>query len=477
MLYFLILSTVLIILIFLINLKILNFILPVLYSLLQIAITIYAIFNINNYDSVYFKFDNIAVLMQSMLCVVLIPVFYHSRFYLRRHIESFKLKSQFYGLIMILTTSLSTIYFSDNVVIVWVSLEVTTIAITFLINHERYIASLEAAWKYMFISSFGITIAFLGILMLSVQDHNIHGASLSFSNLQTIASNLNPLFLKSAFLLLITGYSIKINVFPLYAATIDAKTTGPFPVNALTSTVLINAGFIAIFRIYAIISQTESYEWAKHVLMITGVLSLFIATIQLFKVKRFKRLYAFSSMEHVALILIAISLGKTGIYAAFLHLVLHTFAKAGLYLHFGQIRAFYKSGWFNDTGNYLKMYGFSAITFIVGLITVTAMPPSGMFMSEILIFKSLISQDKFFVLILIAVFLIIIIYNMFRYSTQLLFGETPDNFNIEKSEKNRFEPISQLVLYGIVFYLAYFPPTYFKEIINSITNINTPIIN
>ena len=271
--------------------------------------------------------------------------------------------------------------------------------------------------------------------------------------------------------MLITGYSIKLNLFPLYAATIDAKTTAPFPVNALTSTALINGGFVAIFRIYLVISQTDAVKWANHVLLIVGLISIFIVSIQLFRVKRFKRMYAFSSMEHMALIIIALSLGKAGLFAAILHLTLHTLTKTGLFLHFGQLRAFYQSGWMQDTGNLMKLNGRSAFVYVMGILTATAVPPSGMFLSELLIFKALFQQGQYYVAIALIFILSIIIFVIFKYSIQLLFGETSSNFKPENAISNRYEPLSQIVLFSLVFYVAYFPPPFISELMNSIVQM------
>ena len=430
----------------------------------HLALSCHAFMNPDAIDSVYFKFDALATLLNGLLSVILVPVFMHTSLYLDRHVKSPAMKGRFLSLMMLLASALSGIYFTDNFVVMWVCLEVSTVTVTFLIFHERYTDALEAAWKYLFISSFGVTLAFVGILFLSVQGHEGTQVSLSITHLNGIAQKLDPQFLKVAFILLLTGYSIKMNIFPLYAAAIDAKTAAPFPVNALTSTALINGGFIAIARIYAIISKTDSALWAQHVLLIVGLASLSIAAFQLFKVKRFKRLFAFSSMEHMALVAIALSLGKAGQVAALLHLTLHTLAKTGMFLSFGQIRAFYQSGWIRDTGDYMKMNGFGAIVFLLGLLTITAIPPSGLFYSELLLFKALLASHHYAVALILFFLLTVIIYLMFKYAMQLLFEPLPPGFNPENAIKNRWEPVSQLVLFLLTIYLAYFPPPFFTRL-------------
>tara|TARA_R110002050_G_scaffold300621_1_gene470982 strand:- start:3890 stop:5311 length:1422 start_codon:yes stop_codon:yes gene_type:complete len=467
LIYFFSIAVLLAIGLFFIHNKFVHRIGILLFSLLHIGLSVIAYQNLDSIDSFYFKMDSLAVLLSGLLSLITIPVFYHSWYYLKRHVPERRLKGRFLSLMILLETAITGIYFTDNIILVWVGLEITSILVTFLVYHERYPTALEAAWKYLFISSFGITLAFIGVLFLTVHSGNVGNDGLSFSQIASIANDIPPFFLKGAFLLLVAGYSVKMNIFPLYAATVDAKTTAPFPVNALTSTVLINAGFVAIYRTYSIIGHTEYLPWAQNVLMIIGVISLIIVSLQIFRVKRFKRMYAFSSMEHMALVTIALSLGKLGFYAALLHLILHTLAKTGMFLHFGQIRAYFQSGWFKDSGQFMTGSGVSALVYIFGILTITAIPPSGMFMSEFLIFKALYQSGDYFILGLVLFLLTIIIYVIFKYSMKLLYGPRPYYFKEEHVLVNRFEPISQVVLFSLAIYVAYFTPQFLTDLINA----------
>ena len=184
-------------------------------------------------------------------------------------------------------------------------------------------------------------------------------------------------------------------------------------------------------------------------------------------------MFAYSSMEHMALVIIALSLGKPGLYAAILHIMLHSLAKTGIFLHYGQIRAYYLSGWIHDSGDYMKQNGFSALVYILGLMTATAVPPSGLFVSEYLILRALFSEGYSYIAIAIIVLLSVVMYVIFKYSMQLLYGKLPDNFQKDKAIINKYEPVSQIILFGLVFYLAYFTPDFIKELMNSIVqNLN-----
>lgn len=451
--------------------KKLNILLSILYILAHISLSLIAYTRMNVIDSVYFKFDHLSVLLNGLLSLLLIPTLYHSKLYLERHINDIRKESFYIAAMIMLCTAISGVYFSESLVILWVCIEITTLLVAFLVFHDRYQTPLEASWKYLFISSIGIAMAFMGILFLAAQITNSEGADLSVSYLISIAPTMNPFFLKTTFILMLTGYSIKLNVFPLFAATIDAKTVAPFPVNAIISTCLVNAGFIAIYRIYSILSMSGSIQWAQNVFLITGLITLLIAAIQLFRVKRFKRMFAFSSMEHMALVLLALSVGKAGYYAAILHLVFHTLVKSGLFYQFGQIRALYHSGWIKDTGNYFKLNTIGALAFILGLLSITAMPPSGLFISEFLIFKALFSEGYIITAIFVLFLLTIIIYIFFKNSLHLLYAKVPEDFNQQKAITNNYETISQFILFTLVIYLGFNPPVFFTDLIQSAISI------
>jgi len=470
-LHFLIITIVLSALVLIFRSRKLNALISILYIFAHICLTVFAYRNTNSIDSVYFKFDHISILLNGLISILLIPTYYHSKLYLKRYINNPKKESYYIASMITLFTVISAAYFSEYIVILWVCIEITSLLVAFLIFHDRYQTALEASWKYLFISSVGIAIAFMGILFLAAQIAQQEGASLSFTYLMSVANNMDPFFLKTAFVFMLTGYSIKLNIFPLFAATIDAKTVAPAPVNAIISTILINAGFIAIYRIYSILSMSDSIAWAQNVFLITGLISLLIATVQLFKVKRFKRMFAFSSMEHMALILLAFSVGKAGYYAAILHLVFHTLIKSGLFYQFGQIRALYNSGWFKNTGSYIKLNPTGAMVFIFGLLSITAIPPSGLFISEFLIFKALFAEGYFITAISALLLLTIIIYIFFKNSFQLLYGKVPENFNQQKAIINKYEAISQFVLFALVIYLGFNPPVFFTTLIQSAITI------
>lgn len=436
------------------------------FVLLQVALTGWVLSSPGETDSLYFTFDPAAVLFLGVLAVVAVPGFYHSHLYLKRKNADSQTRGKYYAALILLIAAISGSYLSNHLAILWACIEITTFATAFLIDFNRTKPGLEAAWKYLFIASVGVTLAFMGILFFSAIASNNQLDTLFFKGLMAIQGNVNPVLAKAVFLLILIGLSIKLNIIPLHAATIDAKTFLPSPANALVSTALVNVGFIAIYRVFGLLSHSGSADWMMAVMRITGLISVGLAAIQLFRVKRMKRMLAFSSMEHIGIVLIALSCGKAGFYAAILHIVLHSFVKAGLFYQSGQVFSIFGSVWFKDSGNLMKIYPLGAMVLLFGFLSISALPPSGMFASELLTFFALIEKGYFVTFGFLVFSLIVIIYLVSKYVLGILMGPSPEG--IERSAKLPLaESLAPVFLFLLATWLGLAQPTFFREMIQA----------
>ena len=192
-------------------------------------------------SAAFFTFDALGTLFYLLLVVVSMYVFGHSEAYLQgEDLRSYRL---YFALLMLLTTAIAGAYFANNLAVTWIFLEATTLCSAGIIYHRRTAQALEAAWKYVFVCSTGIAMAYLGILLLAAATKC---ETLSYEAVTEAASSGNPLYLKTAFLLILSGYSCKLELFPLYTVGIDANFAAPAPASALISTGLVNAGFLAL---------------------------------------------------------------------------------------------------------------------------------------------------------------------------------------------------------------------------------------
>ncbi len=436
----------------------------------QVGLTGYAFLNQGAADSWYFSFDSLGILLSLVLSILSITTFYHSYLYIKRHPNSPQNISIYYAALILLIASMTGAYFANHVGVLWFWLEVTTVSVSILIYHERTAIAVEAAWKYIFICSIGISFAFLGILFLSALASASGLTELYLDQLTASATGMNITWLKIVFILVLTGFSAKWGLFPLHTVCVDAHTGAPPPISAFISTTLMNVGFLGVFRFYAIISQTDALPWANRVLMICGIVSIALSAMQLLRVKHFKRMFAFSSLEQMGIVALALSVGGIGYFAAILHIILHSFAKAGLFYQIGQVNSVYNSYWIKDTGGYMKVNPLGAVVILLLFIMITAMPPSGLFVSELMVFKALFGGSHYFVGIFALIMLSVIIFVFIKNFAQLLYARDQSAGPVHI---NQMETVSQFLMIALIIYLAFDPPVFFTNLIYSAISILT----
>jgi hydrogenase-4 component F len=373
----------------------------------------------------------------------------------------------YFGAMVILVASLSAAYLSNHIGITWVFVELTTLSASALIYHRRNNLTLEGTWKYIFICSISITLVFIGVLFVTVAAQQQGITDLFYRNLSANAGTLNVFWLKLAFLFIFTGFTAKAGLVPMYTAGIDAKDKAPYPAGALLASVLMNVGFIGIFRFYEITSHTSIFGWTNKILMISALLSVFVATVYMLRVKNIKRMMAYSGVEHMGIVMLGMAAGGIGYYAAILHLVLHSFAKPALFFQFGQIYRTYGSKSAYDMGYYFRYNITGALVLLFAFFIVTAMPPSGMFVSEFLIFRSLFESGYLWILIVVLILLTTIIWAFGKNVFKMLFIK-PVDFDETRIEPIPFsESISQFILLALVVYLGLTPPPGLVELIKA----------
>ena len=225
-------------------------------------------------SAVWFAFDAAGTLFYCLLCIVSAFAFFHSKASL--HDCDLRQTRTYAGLLMLLTTAIAGAYFASNLAVTWIFLEATTLCSAGIVYHRRTAQALEAAWKYVFVCSTGIAMAYLGILLLAAATDC---ESLDYATVAAAAPGGSALYLKTAFLLILCGYSCKAELFPLYTVGVDANFAAPAPASALISTGLVNAGFLALLRVYKLLAATEVFPWVKSVLLLVGVLSLVVGAL------------------------------------------------------------------------------------------------------------------------------------------------------------------------------------------------------
>src|SRR6266542_1548720 len=452
--------------------KKINYTLVVCFLFLQCGFTVYEYLHINIPELYYFKPDALSVLLLTTLSIISIPAIYHSYKYLSSKQDNPRHTAIYFAAMVVLLTAISAAYLSNHIAVTWIFVELTTLSASALIYHRRNNRTLEGTWKYVFVCAISITLVFVGILFLSFALQQAGADDLSFDILLKKAPGLNLFWLRLAFIFIFTGFTAKLGLVPMYTAGIDSKDKAPSPAGALFSSVLMNVGFVGIFRFYVVIAHSPIHGWANHIMLIAAVLSVFIATVYMTTVKNIKRMLAYSSIEHMGLVMLGVASGGIGYYAAILHIIFHAFTKSSIFFQMGQIYRIYNSKSIYDVGNYFKYNLTGAMVMLLAFFIVTAMPPSGLFISEFMIFRSLFEANYLPLLIIVMLLLTMIIWAFGKNMFKLIFSQ-PVGFNETNLEKIKpIESLSQFIFLGLVVYLGINPPAQFVTLIQeSIKNL------
>lgn len=435
----------------------------------QISLTLFAASNIGLRQGGYFAIDGLSVLLAVVVSIVSSAAFCHSRRYIVENEEGKddKVRAQYYGAMSALTMALTLTCFSSHLAVTWIFVEITTLSASALIFYRRTDKSVEATWKYVFACSVSLVLVYVGILLTSISQGANAGQGLSFDVLNANAGTLDPTWLQLAFIFIFVGYTAKMGLVPMFTAGIDAKDAAPTPASAMLSSVVMNAGFVGFFRFYAVVARTSVFEWSRAVVLVTGLLSIFFATVYLVKVHNVKRLFAYSSVEHIGLVMLGVAAGGAGVCAAVLHLVLHSFAKSAMMMHVGELFRIFGSKQMSHMGRYIDKSGMGAVIMILGLLCITAMPPSGMFLTELMVFKSLIDIHWWVALALTLVLLCIIVWAVSRDLLSVLFlpAEGPELRKCPSHSFPAYEAAWQMALLALSIWWGLWTPNWVSELV------------
>ncbi|ORW84891.1 hydrogenase [Mycobacterium sp. IEC1808] len=282
---------------------------------------------------------------------------------------------------------------ANNIGVIWIAVEATTVITAFLVGHHRTRGALEATWKYVVICSVGIAVAFLGTVLLYYAAEHAGAPAAAALNLDVLAAHagtLNPDIARLAGGLLLIGYGAKVGLFPFHTWLADAHSQAPAPVSALMSGVLLSVAFSVLIRLKPIIDAATGPTFMRSWLLVIGLATLVVAALMLTVTPDLKRMLAYSSMENMGLIAIAAAAGTTlAVAALLLHVLAHGIGKTVLFLASGQLQAAHRSTAIADMSAVLRRSRLVGAALAVGVVVLLGLPPFAMFASELAIVRSL----------------------------------------------------------------------------------------
>jgi hydrogenase-4 component F len=331
-------------------------------------------------------------------------------------------------LVVLFLATMSLAVLADNLGVMWVAIEATTVTTAFLVGYQNTRRSLEAAWKYVVIGSVGVAIAFLGIVLIYAATLSAGHPTLSWSVLHSANFGLDPAVMKVAVALAILGFATKSGLAPMHSWLPDAHSQAPAPVSGLMSGVLLSVAFYAILRIQAIAGTVLGIGFLRWILIGTGILSLLISAALIWAQRDLKRMLAYSSIEHMGIVAVAAGVGgRLAIAAAMLHVLVHGLAKSSVFVLSGRIATADGTTEISALRSLLARRPGLANPFIAAMAALVGMPPFALFFTEVAIVFAGFQRGLGGIMVVVVLLLLINFAGLVRHSTLMFFGRKNDS--------------------------------------------------
>jgi hydrogenase-4 component F len=310
----------------------------------------------------------------------------------------------YHAMYQILMFGMNLALLSNNIGLMWVAVELATLTTVVMVGIYRTPAALEAAWKYFLLGSVGIALALFGTILVYLAARAVIGEgrdAMAWNVLVANAHSFDPAFLNLAFVFLLLGYGTKVGLVPLHAWLPDAHAEGPTPISAVLSGLLLNVALFAVLRFKSIMSANPA-ALAPGPLMVTlGLASVVFAAFMLYPRQDIKRLFAYSSIEHMGIITFAFGMGGTlANFAGLLHMALHSLTKSAIFFCVGHIAQVKGTQRMADIRGLTVSHPKLGWSLGLGVIAIAGLPPMGLFMTEFLIVTSTFARSPVLAIIL-----------------------------------------------------------------------------
>ena len=340
----------------------------------------------------WLAFDPLGGLVLTLVSVVFLAVAFYSRGYLRH--EDPRGGRAYVSCLLVFLAAASAVSLTHQFGLLWVGMEATTLATAPLIYDPHDRRSLEAVWKYLLVCSVGIALALLGTFFLAMAQvaGGAGGRPLVLDDLIASGALLHPAWLRAGFVFLLVGFGTKMGLVPMHTWLPDAHGEAPSPVSALLSGALINLAFLAILRGFQVVRAAGETEFARPLLIGFGVLSLAVAAAFLVHQVDYKRMLAYSSIEHMGILAIGVGLAGVASYGALFHMIGASLAKALLFLAAGNVLAAYGSKRTRDVTGLMRVRPLTGMLLVAGLFAITGSPPFAPFLSGLILITGAFHQ-------------------------------------------------------------------------------------
>ncbi|MEK6590309.1 MAG: hydrogenase 4 subunit F [Nitrospinota bacterium] len=325
---------------------------------------------------------------------------------------------------------------TNNVGVLWIAMELATLSTVLLVSLYQTPTAIEAAWKYFILCGVGIAQALFGTVLLYFAAEKVlgeGGEALLWTNLNQVSDKLEPTVLSLAFVFLMVGYGTKVGLVPLHNWLPDAHSEGPTPISAVLSGLLLNIALYSLVRCKVLVDGATGTHQAGYVMMGFGLLSILVAAFSLLRQKDIKRMFAYSSIEHMGIATFAFGLGgQIATFGALLHMLVHSLTKSSIFFTAGHASQMHGTQEMDKIKGLIKGNPLVGWGLMFGVMAIVGMPPFGVFMSEFLILTATM-KDAPLLTPLLLIGLGVTFAALFRKVQSMVAGPVPPNQRLLKA--------------------------------------------
>ena len=294
---------------------------------------------------------------------------------------------------------------ANNIGLLWVGVEVATLSTVMMVGIYRTPEAVEAAWKYFILGSVGIALAFFGTILIYIVAQDVLGEgvqALAWDEMVKGAGRMDPKLLSLAFVFLLVGYGTKVGLAPFHAWLPDAHAEGPTPISAVLSGLLLNVALYALLRFKMLLAANPDTINIGYIMMALGLISLVFAAFMLYRRRDIKRLFAYSSIEHMGIITFAFGMGgPLANFAGLLHMTMHSLTKSAIFFAVGHIAQVKGTQRIADIRGLSVSHPVLAVGLALGVFAIAGLPPFGVFTSEFMLVSSSFARQPLLAVVLV----------------------------------------------------------------------------
>ena len=332
----------------------------------------------------------------------------------------------YHAMYQILMFAMNLGLIANNIGLMWVAVELATLTTVLMVGIYRTHQALEAAWKYFILGSVGIALALFGTILVYMAARPVIGEgtdAMVWTSLIQKASSFSPELLNIAFVFLLLGYGTKVGLAPLHAWLPDAHAEGPTPISAVLSGLLLNVALYALLRFKMLLAVNPSALASGPLMVTLGLVSLIFAAFMLYRRRDIKRMFAYSSIEHMGIIVFAFGMGgPLANFAGLLHMTMHSLTKSAIFFAVGHIAQAKGTQKIADIGGLTETNPVLGWGLVLGVVAIAGLPPLGIFMSEFLVVTSTFARQPLLAILLV-IGLLIAFGALFLRLNSIAFGE------------------------------------------------------